>query len=130
MNVLRINYVGCTSTAGWIHPHVERRILAEGKAPFRRIELKGRNPEIEKHAIDSGDPEFRQYRTGFGEIAVQQSHPVAEGRELRFRSGQCLRVPVKADQSAIRCSFFKDQSGMTAAADGAVQGHFTGAGGQ
>ena len=55
-----------------------------------------------------------------GEVAVQQPDMLALGCQPGSRCVQCRLIPVDADQKRLR-RFFKDQCGMAAAAQRAVQ---------
>ncbi len=109
-----------------VHAHVEgglaglARVAGETEAPRGRIELEGRDPEVEEHAIDVLDPELGQDRPQVPEGRVDIANAVAEARQPPARSLEGVRIDVEADQDAVGVGLSQDGFGVTAASEGSV----------
>ena len=50
-----IDHVGRTPRTGWIHPHIDRAVVAIGEAALGDIKLRGRNPQVEEDGRNVGN---------------------------------------------------------------------------
>ena len=91
-----------------------------GKAPFRGIQLVGRNPQIEQDPVHLGDPQLVQDPVQVPEVVVDNLH-LAPGvlQPLRSR-GNGVLILVNADQQPFRVQQFRDPVRMAPTPQGAV----------
>ena len=87
---------------GFVHAHIERRVLLVGKPALRFVELRGGNAEVKKHPVHAVDAQLVQHSVERAEIAVDERDLVqiiAEAAVCRFDRGL---VTVKRNEAARR----------------------------
>ena len=118
--LVTVHHIISTEIRFGIHAHIERRILYIGKAPFCRINLMGRNPQIKNHTIHKRSILIRKNLLQIAEVAVNDIHP-APGlfQPLRCRADG-RRILVDADKASLFRKHGGNPAGMTAAPQGTV----------
>ena len=62
------------AAAGLAHTHIQRRVLMEGEAPLRRIQLKRADSQIQQHTIYAAQTPVGQYVFNICKIVVYNGH--------------------------------------------------------
>ena len=104
-----------------IHPHVERRVVGVGEAALGTVELHRRDAEVEQDRVGA--------EPALGELLECPRERAAQHRQLdarRQRAGERLEVrrrigiAVDRDDLAAAAQVLREQRGVTAAAEGAI----------
>src|SRR5690606_32809781 len=103
--------------------HVQRSVGAEGKAPFRLIQLERRHAQVEQDAVDPAQAIPGQDGLEVAKIAVDQDDRVAVGRQGGAGGSQSARVPIDAQQPPARQQEGQEGPGVSAPAHRAVHQH-------
>ena len=104
--------------AGSAHAHIEGSVEAEREAAFGRIDLHGRDAEVEHDAIGELDPEIACDAIERGEFAFDQSEAPGRGLDLGARRRDRRGVAIDTDDLRIRRR--KDRGGVAAGTESAV----------
>jgi hypothetical protein len=113
---------GRFETALAIHAHVEGTLLppVEPKAPVGRVELMGRDAEVEHDSIDPCGTQFLGDVVEAPKGSLNELNALAEAFESLARFANRVAVEVESDQAAIWSGSFEDRGSVTAAAKGSV----------
>ena len=110
------------------HAHVERPIVAERETPLRRIELHGRDAEIEDDAVRRHDPKTGCDLVKRGEPTFDQGQASAGGLDQGSAVRNRLRIAIDADHA--RIGGIEDRRRIAAGSKRAVDIDAAGTGGQ
>ena len=120
-----VDDVGGRSTGGGVHAEVEGAIFLEGETAFGFVELMTGDAEVDQDTIEATDTDLGEDVGEVAEVAVEGAELVAEGSETLGGGLQGGVVLVHADDAGAE---FEEGFGVTAAAEGAVEKKFSGAG--
>ncbi len=87
-------------------------VLRETEAPLGRVELPGRDAEIEDHCVHRADPLCREDRSEVAKRLPDQTHPRTEPRQPAGCRRQRVVVPIETEQPAARSGPFEDRFGV------------------
>ena len=111
---------GCQGIVIPVHAHIQRRVRIVGKAPFRIVQLVGRDPQIQQNTVNLINTQIRQNPAHMLIVVMDQCDSVFKrGQPL---TGRLQGIPVLIDpnQPAALCELFRDPERMTAAAQRTV----------
>ena len=118
-NRCRIQPVRGRFTRRRIHAHIERTFLLKAEATGGVIELRRRDPEIEKNAVRLSYPDRRQQFGESGKRSVAHYDTIVSNRQRpghRYR----FRVTVNDDEASVRSQMLKERAGMATAPKGRI----------
>lgn len=72
-----IDEVGGGHPGAWVEPHIEGTIQTESETPIGRVELEGRKPEVEEHAVNGGDSDTSQQGVEMAEVSMHEVEAIA-----------------------------------------------------
>lgn len=104
--------------AGLAHTHIQGCIVVIGKPTGILVQLVGRNAQIQQHAVHRDNAHLRQHRLHF--IIIVVYHRCRIRCEPLRCHGNCVGIPVKANEPAAVRQTFCNFRGVSGAADGAV----------
>ena len=104
-----------------VHPHIQRRVVAHiGESAFARIDLMGRDPEVEQESVDLLHARVRKRFGVVFEIGAVELESSAERFQPLCRFRDRFAVLVGRDQADRRVAC-EDREGMSASARSAVE---------
>ena len=95
--VVAVDHFGRCQLCTLVHPHIERSIVPERKAPLLRIEVVRRHPQIGQNAIDPLHTQIAQPGVHETEIAFDKSQPGIIGK-----IGPRITILIECEQTALR----------------------------
>jgi hypothetical protein len=86
--------------------------VCEAEPAFRRIQLTGRNPEVQKQSVNSPDVLFGQDISYFTVVPVHQNDSPSKRSQTLAGSGQGLGIPVDSQNPALRPGILQNCFGV------------------
>ena len=102
-----------------VHPHVQRTVVAKGKAARRVVDLRRGDSEIEQHAVDLRERKLGEDVGQFRKPRAAENESGIGLRELR-RGRFGGRVAIDADETPRRAKPSEDRARVAAAAERGV----------
>lgn len=116
---------GGGTTIGGVHTEVQGAVFLEGESAFGFVELMAGDAEVDEDAVEAADADFGEDVGEVAKVAMEGAELVAEGSEALRGGLQGGVVLVHADDAGAE---FEEGLGVAAAAEGAVEEEFSGAG--
>ena len=101
--------------------HIQRASRAKAEAALLVGELDGREPEIQKDAVDRNEVVRAGHDVAGREVSSNEARPIPEARELGGGGGETRGVDVESQETPGRNAPFEDRCGVSARADRAVE---------
>src|SRR5262249_56640989 len=84
-----------------VQPHVERAAGLKAEAALGRVDVARGDAQVEHGAVHALPADLAERRAGVAKVRAPEDRPRAEARELLFRRGERLLVPVESQKRAV-----------------------------
>ena len=103
-----------------VHAHVERSLQLKAKTSLWRIQLVGRDPQVDKAPVQTLNPQVREDDGQIFEVFVKRLKNLIPRTQTLSCSLQGLFVTVKGNQTAAAFKLSKDLFGMSSQSHSAI----------
>ncbi len=107
----------CGDTPGTVHAHVQRPVTAKGKSSVCAVELRRRDTDVEKNAVDSCHSERAHLRFEFAERRVHEGETTVLDRSTGFDR---IGIAIECEQAPAGAELLENPARMSASSERGV----------